>query len=269
MQVAGGESLRTNILPFVERPGGDPTDRFPPVVKEFDSIDGMMEFIQTEPILWPTNPDSQKRRQSPSEIEFDGTSTWEEACELAHHGWQEGRHLLIEASSEQPPAEYSKARATHYDVAGSYPDVSRFVAGDPFSMVDFALSERGRRKTLKIMVSPICDNTVTQERRAYWGAALLSWIEAEELAGYAIELEVIYVSAPSGYWLDDNKLGPLLVIKFSLKKPDEQLSVSELAFWLMHNAAHRRIQFAVRERLPIGKWYELDHVYGDAVTDPS
>lgn len=269
MEAAGAESRRVSPVPLETRPGGGPTERFPPVIVEFGSADELMHFIRREPVRWPPDPDSQKTVSSPDDVEFNGTATWNQASDLVIFGWPQGERLLVEASSEHPPAEYAKERSVTYDVAGAIPDVPRFVAGDLFCMLDWTQAERGRQKLLKVVVSPMCDNTVTQRSRANWGAALLSWMEAEARAGYSIQLEVIYVSTPSLFFWDDKKLGPNVIVKFLLKRSDEHLSLRALSFWLMHNAAHRRVQFAIRERLDVGKWYAVHRVYGDAVTDPA
>lgn len=246
-----------------------PGERFSAVVRTFDSVVAMLEFIDSNPSLWPENPDAQRSFVNEDDIEFAGTATWVEARALAENGWPDGERMLVLAASQAPPSVVYQIQTLIYDVAGAFPDVPRYIAGDVECMIDRAPSSRSRGRLLKVAIAQACHNSVSQKARANWGAALLSWIEAEELIGSVVQIDVAYLSEPTWYYLEDHKLGPEVVVKFRLKSADNQIAISELAYWLMHNSAHRRIQFAVRERIDVGRWFSKGWVYGRAVTELS
>lgn len=246
------------------------TQRYREIIQEFEDTNSMVEHIRKTPAIW--TPKNQKGITElvcstyKDAIEY-GTSTWEETVRLADNGWMEGRKLLVDAQSHHIAEGKVQARSLAYDVAGGFPDIARFIAGDPENMIDLGDSISKQKPVLRITVSPMCPISVGPEARANWGAALLSWISAEELSGHAVELDVIYVSTTEIFVIGENIFGPPVVVKFKMQETNVYKSIDQMAFWLMHNAAHRRVQFALRERLDIGRWYSVGNVYGKAVTD--
>jgi hypothetical protein len=86
---------------------------------------------------------------------FFGGVTWDEAIEMARHGWSEQLDTAMEIAEsavklcEQEHETYTFAPV--FDVAGGDVDVSRFLAGEPECMVDYPLtptSKVGRVITL-------------------------------------------------------------------------------------------------------------------------
>jgi hypothetical protein len=257
MQTAGPES---SLYKKVDNPNPDtrpePTDHWPQIEIAFASTREMVDFATSRTPVWQPDEQGSIRDfncRTQDEIAEYGTATWREAVSLAQNGWPDGQKLLTTARSQYISSEKIQIRIVGYGVGGSFPDVPRFLAGDP--------------EHIRVVVSPNCPISVTAESRANWGAAFLSWVAAEELAGNTVEIDVIYVTKAPCYYLDEYKWGPPVIVKYTLQRTNSYKSIDQLAFWLMHPAAHRRIQFAIKENLHIGKWYKLYRIYGNAVTN--
>jgi hypothetical protein len=236
--------------------------KLPPVrTPLFDGPAALMDHVQGTPRLWQRFRSEETDEGSRA---FTGTATWEEAVRLARYGWPDGiRHLsggldLRIAGSHDPVPEF------HYDYAGAFPEVPRAVSGDPESMVTILPSRRTRRPVLRIAVSMIAPATVPPGRITSWGAALVGWID--ELEAQNVRAEITWISVSDNtWWSHDGTEGPMFVATMRLKEADQPLDIDRIAFWLMHPAAHRRIQLALKERYDIEDWY-LDE-YGRAVSD--
>lgn len=246
---------------------GEKKGKMPPVVLDFASVEDMLAHVLETKPLWKAKKLPNHITQLVDTTGDYGTRDWNEAVDLARRGWPEGRRLLTHADSRGLTTGVAKARKWNFDTAGAMADVPRFVAGDPEHMVDFLPSNHGRKPTISICVSPMCPATVTPVQRANWGAALLSWVEAEEVQGFRVDINVIYVTTTTWIRNVDHKGFEDIVVKYGLKSDVMPRSVDDLAFWLMHNAAHQRIQFAIRECLNLETAYSSHPAYGIAVMD--
>jgi len=253
--------------------GPVPTKCFPTVRKKFASIDEVLTFITTNGPFWPKFPDSSKDYIADedyhgiSAVQYFGTKTWDEAKYLARYGWMEGCRLLLDAERDIPLTERSSVGNYTYDVAGVIPDVPRFIAGEPEYMIDFRRSFRETKPIIRVALSPACSYNVSPAERANWGAAVVSWIRKIEFEGGRVEIRAVHVCETKVWSKKDMLIGPKVVTEITLKQADKPLVLPDICFWLMHNAAHRRIQFAIRERLDIGFWYGSGNVYGFPITD--
>lgn len=187
-----------------------------------------------------------------------GTATWDEALRLARYGWAEGCGYLVRETGAYAHQFASPAKGWQYDYAGAFPDVPRFLGGDLDCMIgDYPESLRFQQ-IVRMVVSPITHIDVTNVAIKNWGAALVSWIDELERAGQRVEVTWLSCSCP--YWVYpaeqlQGQGGPTVAISFCLKEADQPVDLDRLAFWIMHPAAQRRIQFAIKEQMDIEKWY--------------
>ena len=266
MHTRAESSLRDEDLPPERIYKGEITGQLPPTVVEFESTDDMLDFLRRTKPVWKPRTLGIHISDRVARGDDSGTDDWATAMRLARHGWPDGRRLLTQAESRGLSTGMGKSRKWNYDMAGAMPDVQRFLGGDPEHMVDYMPSNHGRKPVISVCVSPMCAATVTPTQRANWGAALLSWVEAEEVMGFRVDMNVIYVTDTE--MLLKGVLGGKIVVKYRLKSEGMQRSVDDLAFWLMHNAAHHRLQFGIRECLDVRIYYESHPPYGIAVEDP-
>ena len=136
--MTNGESFEYIKVRTVEAPPGEvrPKSIGPWLKKEFESPQQLLQFVRASPVIWSgIEHHSRAHHTDPQRIAFAGTATWEEAERLATVGWSEGRRQIIYAASHTRLTSRVSAPLWSFDVAGEYPDVPRFVAGDPECMV--------------------------------------------------------------------------------------------------------------------------------------
>jgi len=199
-----------------------------------------------------------------------GTVTWDQAVKLATEGWSEGRDNLVHQTGVAALPVAAIAKGWQFDYAGAHPDVPRFLGGDMDCMVDYQPDYNRFRPVVRMVVSPITYGDVAVGAIINWGAALVSWIDELERSGRRVEVTWLSCSRPS--WVtDDERLtsvgGPCVAFSFLLKAADQPVEIDRLAFWIMHPAAQRRMQFALKEQMDIEAWYRDD--YGVPISNVS
>jgi hypothetical protein len=172
--------------------------------------------------------------------EWSGTKTFEEAVDLAIHGWPEGRKRLMTAmaAAQSAPA-FTPSLAM--DVAGAYPIAALAAAGDPCSMVDLQPVESRVRPIIRLIVQRGGSAAYSAEEFLNYGAAVLSYIEGLEAASFRVEIEVSFAARIGSV---DHYLSVIA------KRAEEHMEMDRLAYVLTHAAFFRRIAFAVKESTP-------------------
>jgi hypothetical protein len=241
---------------------GLPTHWKPTIHEQFHGPDDILRRAKQKGCTWT------KSRVSRTRDAKLGTETWDEAVNLAEHGWAEGLRHLVRQTGLQAQHVSAPARGWQYDYAGAHPDVPRFLGGDLDCMIDYQPDYIRFRPIVRMVVSPVTYSDVSDASIRNWGAALVSWID--ELERFGRRVEVIWMSCSRPTWIDDaeeksNTGGPRVAISFCLKEADQPVELDRLAFWLMHPAAQRRIQFAIKEQMFVERWYHTN--YGAPIAD--
>lgn len=202
------------------------------VKMQFDSLLEVTDFATNTP-----RSESWKASQS---TDYAGGRSWDlganftEALRLARDGWEEGIRQLHALAATVPNAVAYEQR---YGIAGERPDVPRYLAGDPFNMV-----HRGKvRKpkpgmTLVISIGANCN--VNSRDMWNYGAAMTALIDRLESRG--VRVEVI------GCWTSQSY--KRFSFSWTVKRREDALDLSAIAFGLAHPAMLRRIGFAIMER---------------------
>lgn len=168
---------------------------------------------------------------------FAGAS-WEGALELANYGWPEGRRDFHQYMAAAVQKLESNRPAFGFDVAGMYPQVPRFVAGDPMSMVTDDPQFSRSKRIIPIYVSCSFSASVDKQRIINRGSAICGLIDIIEDANNSVELIVYEHTQGESIreWCD-----------IRLKAAGEPLDLDRLAFALAHPAFLRRLNFARQE----------------------
>ena len=226
------------------------------IVKNFGSLSEILDFVSTAEVKWKNELSSQKI----GEIDWYGTETFDEAVLLGKYGWPKGRKYLSDKLLENNILPSQKISENYsYDVAGAFPDVPRFLGGDPFCMVNFSDEIKSSKKILSIKFESGSPCFVSGEKKINFGAALVSWIDYLEIQGYRTDIEFVSYITPS------RKEGPDVFHSLSLKHADEPVDIDKLAYWLINPAAQRRIGFAFLERLDVERYYTPNYGYSYSV----
>ena len=195
------------------------------------------EFIRkaAEPSL--SSAESSKRKEL-DEKEFSGTYNFDEAIRLVTNGWPEGRAKLMTAiAAAQTTSTFTPSLVM--DVAGAYPIAALAAAGDPCSMVDLAPVEDRVRPIVRLLVQRAGSAAYSVDEFTNYGAAIMSYIEGLEAAGFRCEVTVCFAS---DFHSDGDQFCTVVV-----KRAEEPIEIDRMAFVMVHPAFFRRIAFAVYE----------------------
>lgn len=198
------------------------------------------EFIRkaTEPSL--SSAESSKRKGL-DEKEFSGTYNFDEAMRLVTNGWTDGRAKLMTAmAAAQTTTTFTPSLVM--DVAGAYPIAALAAAGDPCSMVDLAPVEDRVRPIVRLLVQRAGSAAYSVDEFTNYGAAIMSYIEGLEGAGFRCEVTVCFAS---DFHSDGDQFCTVVV-----KRAEEPIEIDRMAFVMVHPAFFRRIAFAVYEATP-------------------
>jgi hypothetical protein len=201
------------------------------------------EFLAAAARPGLSNAATASRRKGSSEEGFSGTRNFEQAVDLVQKGWPEGRDKILSAvASAQTSMTFTPALTM--DVAGAYPIAALAAAGDPCSMVDLAPIEDRVRPVVRLVVQRGASSAYEASEFTNYGAAVLSYIEGLEAAGFRCEITVAFCS--------EYRHGTpgKQVTTFVAKRAEESMEFDRMAFVLTHPAMFRRICFAVFESTP-------------------
>jgi hypothetical protein len=177
-----------------------------------------------------------------SNLPWNGTATWEECVKMATRtGWPEGRQMLEESLAivRPKPEPY---RSIEMSVAGAFPMVPNYCAGDPECMViDPGSDMRQSNPIIRIDFNNWTHAGVRPEDMMLRGAAVVSLAETLERHGYSTELRIVGNSRSGG-----------TDFRYSIvfKKAGEILDLDRAAFAIAHPATMRRLCFAILEQHP-------------------
>jgi hypothetical protein len=181
------------------------------------------------------------KREGRNEEEFSGTRNFEQALDLVEKGWPEGRKKLMTAMATAQSSPTFTQSIT-MDVAGAYPIAALAAAGDPCSMVDLAPVEDRVRPVVRLLIQRAGSAAYSVDEFMSYGAAIMSYIEGLEGAGFRCEITLCFASDLTS---DGDQFLTVLV-----KRAEEPIELDRMAFVMVHPAMFRRICFAVYETIP-------------------
>lgn len=183
-----------------------------------------------------------RERRNP--VQFSGTKTLQSAVDLARSGWKEGADKLQELSADHIDLDgYELQRDTvkTYDVAGHYPDVAAFCAGEPECMIVEDTPSETMQPVIKLLISGAVGYKTSTQAIERQGAAVLSVVRALQTRGFGVDLSwAIRTYTP------ETKFNSALSV--NICNADEPLDTESLAFALVHPAMLRRLTFATWEQ---------------------
>lgn len=211
----------------------------------FAGLSDVFAYLDSRPRYKSAGKESQTLGTEGGFYQFESLDA---ARSAALFGWPEGVAML-KAAAEHLPAEVRASadafRAAHhvgveYAVAGSFPDVARFVSGEPESMQEFVTSEH-RQRVKMILVEVGTPGDVSAQDVAERGAIALATIEALESAGIQCHVAIGNAAKNSE---NTSRFEAIVTVK----EAGEPLDLHRLAFALVAADMHRRLMFGCRER---------------------
>ena len=197
------------------------------------SVGDVQRYLESTPKKWPSNS---ARAGYNSGSSWDLNAGWDGAMKMAKNGWSEGAKRLA-ASLEVLMPPNAKETETKYDVAGYFPDVGRFVSGDPACMISRG-RVRGHAPVVNIVVGLTTSGGVSAQCYANFGAALTNMIDKLEAGGRRVELTIMFPNA---------MLNQRVLAGWRVKAAEDHCDLSAVAFAIAHPAAYRRLGFGLWE----------------------
>lgn len=205
-------------------------------VRMADSPMDVARWLKATPRVWRQSSSIQPRGAS-----WDGGADWTETLRMAEHGWDKGRDAVYDALSALPPPATSHHKRMN-DMGGDYPDVARYLQGEPANMVRRGKTQ-GAKPTVHIIVNMTTSASVRADHYKNFGLAMCAVIDKLEASGRRVELDVMFANSAK----QDR-----LLVGWNVKHASDALDFSSIAFSLAHPAAYRRFGFGMWERSKAG-----------------
>lgn len=211
----------------------------------FDGYQAMIDAAE--------RPSSMRDRRSREyrDAAWAGTSTFPEAVELARHGWADGAAQIKREADKIADLVRPKGHRLEvaYSVVGpGVLDMGRYIMGHPEPWMAWRESETLTAETpgrgvLRILVNIGASHRESTVSIFERGAAVCALVDALETDGYRCEVSI-------GSYTTDRRNDNAVLMTAVIKAADQPLEMDALAFWTAHNAAQRRMNFAIREHAP-------------------
>lgn len=167
-------------------------------------------------------------------VQFRQSASLQEAADLCRNGWPDGARRVSELRDKINAANPMGPRLIKWSVAGAYPSIPRYLAGDPLHMRQLDSAKLRRRPVMTIVSGCGANGNVDVKsltRRAAVTAAIVDVIEA---AGFSC---AVYVAA---FASSGNLVGGAMV---TVKDAGQQVDIGRMAFAMGHGAFFRRFVF--------------------------
>lgn len=213
------------------------------IMVDFDSITEFVKYINETEVnrAFAYKMSLASHKTGMDAYSFTKTNSFEEASNLLKHGWSEmAQKLNKQLITKTMHVKNTTKRKTVYDVVGHQAIVPLYLQGVPQNMAHTKMvSIPNKVITIDKCIGVLGDKTTEQIIEGSIKAMQI--VRQLEAQGYRINLNLIAVAEAGG-----QKLG----CRIKVKKANEKLNVSKLAFPMIHPSMHRRMVFRFREVFP-------------------
>lgn len=200
-------------------------------IKCFNSLDEFYRYINET----PTNDVFKNTRQSSQSInervDWYGTSSFKEACDLFVNGWDK---KTLELKQKLDLEEHKEQQMTYKNiqfVQGYHPIVPLYLMGVPNNMVTKKMVPM-KKKVITIDKTIAYAYNVSADRIMEEAVKAVRIINRLERQNYRVNLNLVGVSERNGVGIG---------FKIKLKSANESLNISKLTFPLIHPSMLRRL----------------------------
>lgn len=208
------------------------------------------EFVTMSARPRPIDPFRDNSHAGNSGNDFGGVK-YDEAVEMAKHGWAEGRTAVARLSADITHRIGHAIKTPHleYAVVGDMPDVGAFIAGVPEHMLSLE-DGPGAGRIVKLVVAIGAPGSISAQEIRARGSVAVALVDALESAGIRCEI----VAAKSTRM----ERGTSWRGYITLKRPDEPLNIDRVAFALAHAGFFRRLIWNAYEITPNASNLHMD-----------
>jgi hypothetical protein len=207
------------------------------LVKECKSLEEFKRFITEgqENYAFKGRTLSSKNGSS----DFTGTRNFEEAMDLFEHGWRTEAEFLNKKLGAMKLDKRFKDIAK-YDIVGYQASVPRYLQGIPTNMVNKKRIEM-QNKIVTLTKNITYSARFGKEEIQEESLKVLHLVKTLEEAGKRVNLNVVFATG---------QRNQVAIIKVCIKRANERLNISKLAFPLVHASMLRRLFFRALEVIP-------------------
>jgi hypothetical protein len=180
--------------------------------------------------------------------------TWDEAVKLSKYGWAEGAKRIEKMALpllDQISTTMRKPEIV-LDIEGADIDVGAFMTGNPECFIRWDETEvkaTASGRFVHIICNIAASSFFSTEELFAKGAAVSILVDALEMSGHRVTVDVMEAVGPSSYWGEkNNKNRYQLTIR--IKNPEDPLNMESIAFACAHSGMLRRMTFSVQEQTP-------------------
>jgi len=221
------------------------------IVRTFESLSALLDHAKQPTTFARERP---SREDDPSAVTFTGTASWDEAMTLTHR-WDDGLAHLQRMSVAIKDSDTATRTVLRKSVAPpGRVDIGGIAAGDPaagyLQRRKAPAVQRRKGKVIRILFSTGASGGVKADTILRRGAAVLALVDMLEARGFRCEITgcAPTVAARTGR---SRSLGTrVLEYRWTVKRADQRVPLSALAFAMAHPSMHRRVIFACREVEP-------------------
>ena len=173
------------------KPSSRSRDKFQ--VLEFDSLDECIQYGE-QPVSKNWKGENEKRnsrREGADETKFRGSKSWAESKQLASFGWKEGRELVdasLAAIFESGASQIESAQVESFGVAGAFPDVPLYLAGEIAHMRLEGEDNQDASQIIKLIIDIGAHCGINKKSIANRGAAVAALVDEIESTGKRCEI---------------------------------------------------------------------------------
>ena len=213
------------------------------IVRTFPSLSAMIEHADGATTM--QDGDRRSRCEDESRTVFTGTESWAAAMRLTHR-WDDGVAAIERMRVTIKAGDRTPHRMTVKSITppGAL-DIAGVIAGDPaagFYRRQQVMSTRKQRgKVIRVLINTGCSAFVTADTILRRGAAVLALVDMLEARGYRADIMGCAAIQPK------DRRTAVMEHRWQVKRPEQKVSLSALAFGLAHTSMHRRVVFSCRE----------------------
>lgn len=206
-----------------------------------------------------------KESRTDDNFNWKGGLTWEEAKSMARSGWPEGMRKIEKFRAQIIPiiTERVVRQKQIHSIAGSVVDVGAYLSNDPECFITREPDEQQNiGRIIKIVCSVSFSAAIKPETIIQRGALVCALADAIEFAGYRVEIScngALSINHHEEHRLGKRKDHGWLEFDVLLKKSNQQMEMTDLAFCLAHPSMLRRILFSAAE---LEGWSNFTSCYG-------
>lgn len=208
---------------------------------EFQSMGEFIKFLNDNDSKEKRYSNRYEQECTNSSYAWYGSKDLDDAIDTCEKGWTEkAKRLTTKIKAYSTTSDFTKYQKRFIDQAGFQPIVPLYLAGMPNNMMNSKFEQK-KQKVITITKSVGYRGEVSIRQIEEESLKTLSIVKMLESKGYRVNLNVCNT------WIASHNT---ITLKINIKKANEKLNISKVAFPLTHPSMMRRLIFRFREVIP-------------------